>query len=295
MLNQQYLRGVIPSNMFVTSNSDYIENISSGRVLGIVDLYWMFESAQLKLYEKNMCRQTYVPLGLALDESVSSIYRSKTKMDPSHGIGITVDCQDVRKVLQFLDELLEPDNMKLRYWGKEGIDYMVSEDGKFYRTEEQREKSASMEYRRSHLCRYSFLPHYEGYLEDGINTVQPEDQPEEYKASLCEYDREFLKAYGYETFMDFLQNVEVVDHEWSELDTYVRKWNHSTKSGKIRDQIMKERLYWIPQLIMAPKEEFDTIWTQYQDDFYHVVDVETYEQELTKEVHRRVKKSRKGN
>ena len=65
---------------------------------------------------------------------------------------ITKDCDDVEAALQFVDDLLSEEIHNLRFWGVEGEDYQVGDDGLFYRTKEQRAKAAETDYKASHAC-----------------------------------------------------------------------------------------------------------------------------------------------
>lgn len=291
ILNQEYLRGTIYSDTFVTSYEEYLDIIASGRVLGLADQYWQFEDAQNALYARGLVSQTYVPLYLTMAEEIEPQYIVKKIMDPSHGIGISKSCKDVREALQFINDLLDPELMKLRYWGEEGIDYEVSETGVFYRTIEQRDHARDQEYMYNNFCNYNYLPHYEGYLEDNINVVLPLDQPGEYFASLCEYDQRFLEAHNCRTFMDptYIKK-EHGKHVWSKLSTYTMNLNPNSRLGKIRDQLQQIRNYWLPQVIMSEEDSFEEVWQQYYDVYHSEVDIETYENAMTEEVRRRVKR-----
>ena len=75
-------------------------------------------------------------------------------------LGVTISCEDVENALQFVDDLLEPGIQKLRYWGEEGVDYEVDENGILYRTEEQRAQANDLKYQRENYCRYDYFPHY---------------------------------------------------------------------------------------------------------------------------------------
>lgn len=59
-------------------------------------------------------------------------------MNSGSGLAITTSCKDVEGALQFIDDLLSQDIHNLRFWGVEGVDYEVNDDGLFYRTEEQK-------------------------------------------------------------------------------------------------------------------------------------------------------------
>ena len=76
-------------------------------------------------------------------------------MNSGSGLAITTSCKDVEGALQFIDDMLSQDIHDLRFWGVEGVDYEVNDDGLFYRTEEQRKQAADTAYKASHLCSYS--------------------------------------------------------------------------------------------------------------------------------------------
>ena len=52
-------------------------------------------------------------------------------MNSGSGLAITTSCKDVEGALQFIDDLLSQDIHNLRFWGVEGVDYEVNDDGCF--------------------------------------------------------------------------------------------------------------------------------------------------------------------
>lgn len=77
-------------------------------------------------------------------------------MDSSTGLSITVSCNDIDGALQFVSDLLEPEIIKLRFWGKEGDDYCVDENGLFYLTEEQEKRWMTSEEKKTLLFLFLF-------------------------------------------------------------------------------------------------------------------------------------------
>ena len=45
---------------------------------------------------------------------------------------------------------------------------------------------------------------------------------------------------------------------------------------------------WLPKVIMSAPEEFDAVWEQYMDVYHTQVDIAAYEEELEREVARRI-------
>ena len=285
-LNREYERGVLDQEAFTLSYDQYLEKIASGRVLGMVDQYWQFQTAELALRENGMDDRTYVPLGITANEDIVDAYRTKPIAASGKGIGITISCEDVEGALQFLNDLLEPEIQILRTWGEEGIDYEVGEDGIFYRTQEQRLQEEDSQWALENKCPYSYFPHTEGMLEDGKNAAAPGEQPGEYYATLTEGDRELLDAYGYEKWTDFLTLVKE-NPPWFPLYSALDTWSADTPYGKAREEMERVKREWLPKVIMAGEEQFDEMWEEYQKSYHSQVDVEAYERELTEEVARR--------
>ena len=71
-------------------------------------------------------------------------------MNEASGLAITTSCEDVEGALQFINDLLSQEVHDLRYWGVEGEDYEVDENGLFYKTEEQRLEASDTAYKASH-------------------------------------------------------------------------------------------------------------------------------------------------
>ena len=164
-LNEMYACGVIDPETFTLSFQQYLDKISTGTVLGMVDQYWQFMTAQNSLYANGKEECTYVPFPITADEGIRGNYNCREEnLNVADGIGISIDCEDVEGALQFLNDLLSPEIMVLRNWGEEGIDYEIDEDGCFYRTDAQRASWADGDYLQENVCPYAFFPAYEGML-----------------------------------------------------------------------------------------------------------------------------------
>lgn len=288
LLNKAYHSGILNPDTFVMTYKQYIDILSTGSVLGIVDQYWQFESAQESLYAQGLTKRTYVPLGLTIEKGVYERYRSKEALDISNGIGISVSCKDINGALSYIDRLLEQDIMKLRFWGEEEVDYSIDQDGLFFRSEEQRKRATDKNWSANNYYSLYYFPHYDGMLADGINAVRPAEQPEEFFATLSDYDKELLSAYGYQTFVDFLNEPAKENTPWFPLYSFTNNLDMKSEYGKIHKQIEAIRKEWIPKVIMATKGEFESMWQDYESEFYKQIDVEKFEDLLTQEVRRRI-------
>lgn len=106
------------------------------------DQWWQFYYSIQNAYDEQGLREQgcdYVPLPITREEGIANQWHvtRSAELDSSTGLSITVSCEDIDGALQFVSDLLEPEIIKLRFWGEEGVDYSVDENGLFYLTEEQ--------------------------------------------------------------------------------------------------------------------------------------------------------------
>lgn len=289
-LCEMYHQGVIDPETFTLSYNQYLERLGTGRVLGMVDQYWEIMSVQNSLYAEGKEECTYVPFPITASEDIEPDYnRSAISLNTGEGIGISVSCADVEGALKFFNDLLSPEVMKLRLWGEEGKDYLVDKNEVFYRTSKMREDAGNDDYRKSNFCQYVYFPCYEGMLADGINACKPMEQPGEYQASLSEYDNKVLEAYGHRTWSEFM-GPEKKGEPWFPLYSCLSLWEEDTDYGRAKKNMERLKRQWLPRVIMSPEEDFENTWKEYQDAYLREVDVEAYEEELNREIARRVKR-----
>jgi len=287
-LNEEYNKGIIDPETFTASYDQYISKLSTGRVLGIIDQQWEFQNAEWTLKQQNMNERTYIPLALSLDTNTRTNYRTKSAINPSSGLGITTSCKDVDGALRVINDLLSNDVIILRKWGEKDIDYKVDHEGVFYRTEEQRANQTNLQWSNYNMCGYGYFPSYsEGYLDDGINCIMPNDQVGEFEAGLSEIDKKVLKGYGFEKWTDFIPNCEEVG-AWFPIYSACNTWTSDKTEGVALQKMTEIKRQWLPKAIMVKPYEFDSLWSQYQTSLTTQVDMKAYEDALTREVRRRV-------
>lgn len=281
-LNEEYHKGIIDPEFSFMTSAQYYEKIENGIVLGMVDQHWNFESAEDLLPADSQ----YVPLDLVIDESVVPNYRSPRTFDASQGLGISVDCEDVESALKFINDLLSPEIMNLRFWGIEGKDYQIDGSGKFYRNDAQRARSFSEEYKNEHFCKYFGFPYYGGMNLDGVNAYAPENQPEEYFSTLGGPMKRCLEAYGVKTPAEML-NMHEENSAWYPMWSYTNTFTADTDYGRAKEEIDSVKHRYLPKAIMS--DDFDEAWDEYME-VYNACDLNSYYNELTSEVRRRAGK-----
>ena len=288
-MNEAFNEKLVHPETYTMSYDQYISLLSTGRVLGTLDQFWNFNTAVQALEAQGKFEDGYVPLPITADGQTLDRWHSPAALDVSNGLSITTSCDDIEGALQFLNDLLDDEIAKLIYWGEEGIDYMVDEDGVFYRTEEQRENIRNTDWVAQNMVSsaYSYFPHYEGLFDDGINSIDPNAQPGEYYDSLEPVEKELLDGYGYQTFLDFL-SPSVPNEPWYPMWSYTNTWTNDTDYGAARSRMTELKHEYLPRAMMAPADQFDDIWDEYMEVYRTEVDIDAYLDELTAEARRRV-------
>lgn len=286
-LNEMYNKGIIDPETFTASYDQYISKLSTGRVLGMIDQGWQFQTAEQSLIQQGLEERTYVPLGLTLDPNVKSNYRNRSAINAGGGLGISVSCKDIEGALQVINDLLSDEVMILRYWGEKDVDYKVGDDGLFYRTEEQRTNNKNQDWVTENLCMYTYFPQYKGLLEDGKNSVIPSEQPKEFYDGLSAVDKNILDKYGYEKFTDFMPEPAEKNHPWFPIYSYASTLTADSPAGIAMQKMDEIKKQWLPKVVMTGTSDFEKNWNEYQTTLTTQADVKAYEEALTKEAKRR--------
>lgn len=292
-LNEEYQKGIVDPESFTQSYDEYIAKLSTGRVLGMIDQWWDFAyTAGDAIKQAGLDEQgcDYIPLPITIDESVENQWHcSGGVLNVSDGLAITTSCEDVEGALQFVDDLLTQDIHNLRFWGVEGVDYNVDENGEFYRTEEQRTRGVDTAYKASHTCTYSYFPQYSGTSDDGINANKPDGQANEFFDGLNDDVKEAFSAYGAETYVDMIGTNEAPG-AWYPMWSYSNSFTTDTEGGMAWNKIGEIKHEYLPQVVMA--KDFDAAWAEYMEA-YNSCDPEAFIGELQTELDKRMEEAAK--
>lgn len=288
-LNQEYRKGILDAEAFTNTYEEYLNKLSTGAALGMVDQWWQFYYAIYPAYERqNLSGQgcDYVPLPITMQEGTENQWHVErsASINTSSGLAITVSCADIDGALQFVNDLLKPDVEILRFWGQEGINYSVDEEGVFYQTREQSERFSDDMLAADYFCYYSYFPRWEGLLPDGKNAFSLEYQPAEFLKSLPQDVQECLQAYGCASYVDMIGNHEAPG-KWYPLYSYASSLSNATEAGRVYEQINETKHGWLPRVIMA--EDFDAAWQEYMAA-YDACEPQILMDDLQQEVMRRI-------
>lgn len=228
----------------------------------------------------------YVPLPITIDRGIQNQWHIKrgAELSVADGISITVSCEDLKGAMQFINDLLDEEILKLRYWGIEGIDYDVYVNGVYYRTPEQRERAKNLDYSNAHFCMYSYFPRIEGMLSDGINAFSPEYQTDEFLNALAPDVKECLVAYGCRNYVEML-GTNNAPGPWFPMYSYSEMLTSETEAGSVWEKMKSIKIHYLPRVVMT--EDFEGMWQQYMED-YAACQPEIFFEEMQHELERRI-------
>ncbi len=271
VLNENYAKGLVDPESFTLTYDQYVAKLANGNVLGMHDQGWNFQTATQSLQSAGKDEYTYVPL-MPVYDGVEPWYADRPVMNTNQGFGVSVSSDQPEKALKFLDLMLSEPWQKVLSWGVEGEDYLVDDDGMFYRTEEQRANARDLTWRASNRLEalLDVLPKHNGQFSDG-NAYSPDDQPTEFFATLSEYDRGVMEAYGKQTWLEFM-------NPQPENPKYYPAWNItlSDEANQVNQQLTDANVQNLPRIIAGDPDDFDANWQAYVDTISRI-DVQVYE------------------
>lgn len=287
-LNEEYNKGIVDVEFGTQTYDEYISKLSTGRVLGMCDQNWDFNFTITDVFkqsglDKEGCN--YIPLGLTAEKGMENRWHTyDDTLNMSSGVAITTGCDDIEAAFQFLDDLCSQEIRDLRFWGVEGVDYNVDEDGLFYRTEEQRANWANEEYKASHVCQYSYMPQYHGTSEDGKNANKPEEQTSEFFATLAQPVIDVFNAYGATTYPELIGSVKEENGPWFPMYSYSNNMTTDTPGGVAWVKMGETKHEWLPKVVMA--SDFESTWNDYMSA-YNDCNPQDFLDEMQEELERR--------
>ena len=287
-LNEEYKKGIVDPESFTQTYDEYIAKLSSGRVLGMIDQWWDFAyNAYDAIKSAGLDAQgcSYIPLPITIDRSVTNQWHnSGGVVNVSSGLGVTVDCDDPDAAFKFINDLLGQEIHDLRFWGVEGTDYEVDENGEFYKTQDMRNEASDTAYKASHLCSYSYFPQWQGTSRDNINAMKPDGQPKEFYDGLSQDVKDCFDAYGVQTYVEML-GTSPAPGPWYPMYTFSSAMTTATEGGTAWTKMGEIKHQYLPKVVMA--DNFDSAWDEYMEA-YEGCNPEAFLSEMQTELDRRI-------
>ncbi len=287
-LNEEYKKGTIDIEFATQTYDEYIAKLSTGAVLGMCDQWWDFYGTVNDTFKQqglDLLGCNYVPLGLTIDEGMDNRWHTYgDTLNVSSGIAVTTSCKDPDAAFKFMNDILDQEIHDLRFWGIKDVDYLVDEDGMFYKTPEMRMQWADKSYQASHRCLYAYMPQWRGTSRDGKNAMMPEEQTSEFFSDLAEPLRKCFEAYGANNYPDMIGSVVEENAPWFPMYSYSNAMTTATPGGVAWTKMGEVKHEWLPRIVMA--DDFEAAWEQYMAA-YNAVNPQDFLSEMQEELDRR--------
>jgi len=286
-LNEMFHKGIISAETFTQNYDQYLAKIASGRVVGMFDQYWNFQSAEKPLKTEGKWERTYIALDITY-EGYKGWYLDAPTFTGGNGMGLTTACKDPERALQYIDMLLTEDMQKLLQWGIKDVNYHVDEKGIFYRTDKQRAQALDQAWVYDNMADqlWNQFPKMQGIFSDG-NWCSPSEQPGEVLAEQSNYDRDFLNHYGFKLPIEFLNPPPA-----KTPPPYYPVWSYTMEDGSDAknafNKITKLENTYLPRFITEDPSKFDEAWDAYVK-LLHESGYEAYLDFVNAEIQRRIK------
>lgn len=287
-LNEMYHEGILDPDFATQTHEDYISKIASGRVLGLLDANWDYQSAESSLMAEGLGKRTYAGLPVTLDENIVCASLEQQNLSVGWGIGITKSCKDPVRAIKFLDWLCTKEAQVLLNWGIEGVNYYYDESGARYRTQGEilRSQMDTNYISDTGVGAHSYpFPSYGNMAKDDTGNYINVTSKNDIIASYNDEEKKALEAWDKEMLIDIFPSKD----EFSEV-YYTPLWS------KLLDPEINEKLASLDAIswkclidaIVCPTEQFDMVWDAYQQKLIDA-GVEELEEQMTKLVQSEIK------
>jgi len=302
LLNQYDKQNLIDRNSFTDNHDAYLAKISSGRVLGLFGQQWQFDNADASKTDRGLHNRTMAPLPVVFDNTITPRYRTEKIPNIGRGLGISVSAKDPARIIRFLNAYLEEDVQRTMLWGIEGEDWQwrnitqrqfyhpAGATREPYRTQQQRNNWDSQSWRdanRATLWSNLAPKNDRGLFSDGYPVDMTDYYPER-EGMMRPEDRELYNAYGVGGFAQLMAKEPLKNSVWYPT------WSMPNPPEGTPAQIayqrtentMKQRL---PQMILAPTAQFDTLWDAYIREQTVTNNIGVYEQYMQQQLNQRIR------
>jgi len=179
------------------------------------------------------------------------------------------------------ETFLSEEWQKIFNWGFEGEDYLVDDEGRMYRTPEMREEQGDPVWKSKNKITsfFALMPKIQGQYEDG-NGAGPGEQPEEFYASLRDYDKNLFDQYGVKRWTDFLNSPP-------ENPVYYPAWQIVLEDGSeaqlVNAATTDISIKYLPKLVSTKPANFDKLWDEYVGELSKK-NIKAYEDRINEQI-----------
>lgn len=280
--NHMNAEGLLDTESFVQKNDQWLAKLSTGRALATIAPDYMVGEAQNALREAGKHDRMYGMYPITLSEEYQSHVYQSPGFQAGWGIGISVDCEDPVRAIQFLDYLVAEETQIMLNWGLEGEHYEIV-DGKRVIPEEVWEyRNNNKDFAKETGIGYNFqrfAPRYGDGVLDSTGQTFTVATREQQIENQTDVEKEVLKAYGVELWKDLYPQMDEF-----EVKPWGAAYNIPIPGGsdlEVKNQRMLDVTFKrIPEAILADPEDYDDVWDTFMKDL-DKAGVEEAEKEYT--------------
>ena len=264
-LNHMNAEGLLDPESFTQKEDTYKAKIAAGRVVGLSDAEWDYQSSVTSLIAEGKDEQTYAKLAVVVDPDKHKDQNLKDYgFSGGWGVAITSSCKDPDRAFEFLNWLASDEAQVLLNWGIEGTHYTINEDGKrefLPEIQEQRNTDADFS-KKTGVGKYvyPFPQRGVGALDANGDSYSP-DTLENKMANYTEAEKETLKAYGAEAWPDLFPSAEELG-----ISNHGQVWQLNIPSDSDAAIIQKKADDYcqqaITQAILGSEDNFDKAYDE---------------------------------
>ena len=192
-LNEEYNLGLFGSGTFYISYESFLNQISSGYVLGFFDRAENIAPSIDTLLANGLYERTYLPLALTFP-GASPNYLDTEAFNYGNGIVINPDISDPGRAVGYLDWIISEEVQRFLSWGIEDEHYYYDTNGRISRTSEQRAMQDDKSWVRDNMGRVllELMPKMQGSYPSDNNPTGISKSPEEHFFNLSDYDKKLF-------------------------------------------------------------------------------------------------------
>lgn len=284
-LNELNAEGLFDPETFTMDQDQFIEKMTTGRLLGYFAYGWQVGEAT-NVLRTGPDELRYAPLPVTFEEGIKDQYIDPPSFVANRGVALSVKAKDPVRIIQYFDNMLKEENQKLIQWGIEGENYLVDENGRFYMTKEQLDNRNDNQFKE----KFGWMDFEYGWPRYGNNSVFEDgnafavgNQPEIFQMGLTDGDKALLEAFGAETFSGYFSDPD--DRPWYPA------WSFTIEQGSpeqlVKKQVEELQLEYVTQMVLANPADFEGLWERYTQELSRL-DIARYEQFMTEEVKKRL-------
>lgn len=265
-LNHMNDIGLLDPDSFVQKHEAYIAKIASGRVLGLIDAKYVYNSGETILRSQGKFERTYGMYPVQLDNTTKAAEFRDVAYSGSWGIGISVSCKNPVKAIKFLDWMCTDESQILRNWGIESINYNIIDGKRVISQQELNRKYNEEGYKKSTgIGAYVYpFPSYGSGKKDSTGQFYSPTTEDNIIESYSSIEKEVLNAYGKKMWKDFYpQKEDLKPSKWG-AGYNISIPSESNVSSILQrcDRIMQQGL---PEAVLCTPDEFDAVWEELMD------------------------------